>query len=56
MEGNKKGKVYNEDVNSLIKKVKGDILCLDSPYNTRQYSTNYHLLETISKYDNPVIK
>jgi modification methylase nlaIII len=56
IKGNKKGKVYNEDVNSLIKKVKGDILCLDPPYNTRQYSTNYHLLETISKYDNLVIK
>ena len=56
IEGNKKGKVYNEDVNSLIKKVKGDILYLDPPYNARQYSTNYHLLETISRYDNPVIK
>ena len=54
--GNKKGKVYNEDVNSLIKKVKGDILYLDPPYNSRQYSANYHLLETISRYDNPVIK
>ena len=56
IEGNKKGKVYNEDVNSLIKKVKGDILYLDPPYNSKQYSTNYHLLETISRYDNPVIK
>lgn len=47
--------VYNEDVNSLIKKVKGDILYLDPPYNQRQYATNYHMLETIARYDNPKI-
>jgi len=48
-------KVFNKDVNELIKKIEGDILYLDPPYNHRQYSTNYHLLETIAKYDNPVI-
>jgi adenine-specific DNA-methyltransferase len=47
--------VYNEDVNTLIKKISGDILYLDPPYNHRQYATNYHLLETIAKYDNPQI-
>lgn len=47
--------VYNEDVNSLIKKIKGDILYLDPPYNQRQYASNYHILETIAKYDNPSI-
>ena len=49
----KSGKVYNEDVNVLIRRIKGDILYLDPPYNTRQYSANYHILETIAKYDNP---
>ncbi|PHS54276.1 MAG: modification methylase [Lutibacter sp.] len=43
--------VYNEDSNELIKKIKGDILYLDPPYNARQYGSNYHLLNTISKYD-----
>lgn len=47
--------VFNEDINKLIKKIKGDILYLDPPYNQRQYSTNYHLLETIAKYDNPKV-
>lgn len=47
--------VYNEDINNLIKKISGDILYLDPPYNERQYSSNYHLLETIAKYDNPTI-
>ena len=44
--------VYNEDSNVLIKKISGDILYLDPPYNERQYGANYHLLNTIAKYDN----
>jgi adenine-specific DNA-methyltransferase len=43
--------VFNEDSNKLIKKIKGDILYLDPPYNARQYGSNYHLLNTIAKYD-----
>lgn len=48
--------VFNEDINKVAEKVKGDILYLDPPYNHRQYATNYHLLETIAKYDNPKIQ
>ena len=44
--------VFNEDANSLIKKIEGDVLYLDPPYNARQYGSNYHLLNTIAKYDN----
>jgi len=43
--------VYNQDSNQLIKQIKGDILYLDPPYNARQYGANYHLLNTIAKYD-----
>lgn len=43
--------VFNEDSNKLIKKISGDILYLDPPYNARQYGSNYHLLTTIAKYD-----
>ena len=49
-------KVYNKDCNELIKEIKGDILYLDPPYNTRKYDTNYHILETIALYDDPKIK
>jgi adenine-specific DNA-methyltransferase len=45
-------KVFNLDSNELIKKISGDILYLDPPYNARQYGANYHLLNTIAKYDN----
>lgn len=43
--------VFNEDSNTLIKKIEGDILYLDPPYNAREYGANYHLLNTIAKYD-----
>lgn len=42
--------VYMEDANQLIKKISGDILYLDPPYNARQYGANYHLLNTIAEY------
>ncbi len=51
----KKGEVYNEDAEALIKRIKGDVLYLDPPYNSRQYCSNYHVLETISRYDDPVL-
>ncbi|MCK9319389.1 MAG: DNA adenine methylase [Methanoculleus sp.] len=43
--------VYNEDSNELIKKINGDILYIDPPYNQRQYGSNYHILNAIAKYD-----
>lgn len=42
---------YNKDSNELIKNIKGDILYIDTPYNHRQYGSNYHILNVISKYD-----
>ncbi len=56
MHGSVNCKVYNQDISKLIPNVSGDILYLDPPYNERQYCTNYHLLETIARYDNPIIK
>ncbi len=43
--------VFNKNSNDLIKEIKGDILYLDPPYNSRQYGANYHLLNTIAKYE-----
>lgn len=50
-----KNRCFNEDANKIIKKLSGDILYIDPPYNGRQYISNYHVLETIAKYDNPEI-
>ena len=44
--------VYHEDANSLINRISGDILYMDPPYNQRQYGANYHILNTIARYDN----
>jgi adenine-specific DNA-methyltransferase len=41
--------------NHLINQISPDVIYLDPPYNSRQYSTNYHVLETIAKYDNPTL-
>lgn len=43
--------VYNENATNLIRHIEGDILYLDPPYNHRQYGANYHMLNTIAKYD-----
>ncbi|MBN2086985.1 DNA adenine methylase [Candidatus Peregrinibacteria bacterium] len=56
LHNDKKHNVYNEDIEELINKVEGDVLYLDPPYNHRQYAPNYHILETIAKYDNPIVK
>jgi adenine-specific DNA-methyltransferase len=53
---NKENKVFNQNSVDLISENQADILYLDPPYNQRQYAPNYHLLETIAKYDNPIIK
>ena len=49
-------KSFCEDANNLIKKLEGDIIYIDPPYNGRQYGSNYHVLETIARYDNPTVK
>lgn len=50
------GKAYNMDSNELIGNIETDLAYFDPPYNQRQYLPNYHVLETIARYDNPKIK
>lgn len=45
------GIAYCEDANKLIKKIKGDILYMDPPYNSRQYGSNYHILNYLVDYN-----
>ena len=47
------GQVFNTDAADIVQRISGDILYLDPPYNERQYSSNYHVLETIARGDNP---
>ena len=45
--------IFKEDSNSLVKKIQADIVYIDPPYNSRQYSRFYHILETLVKWDKP---
>jgi len=47
---------YNLDAIDFAHQIDCDLVYLDPPYNGRQYMPNYHLLETIAKYDYPTIK
>ena len=50
---NQKVEIYREDSNILAKKIKADIAFIDPPYNSRQYSRFYHVLENITKWEKP---
>ncbi len=52
----KKNKAFNEDANTLIKRIKADIVYIDTPYNSRQYASNYHLLENVARNNQPILK
>ena len=45
--------IFRKDANLLAKQIKTDIVYIDPPYNSRQYSRFYHILETLTKWDKP---
>jgi adenine-specific DNA-methyltransferase len=49
-------KVVNCDAKTLLSTQTYDIAYLDPPYNTRQYGSNYHVMETIVRADNPTLR
>ena len=46
-----KVEIYREDANVLAKKVNADVVYVDPPYNSRQYSRFYHLLENLTQWE-----
>lgn len=48
--------VYQEDANKLIRRIRGNILYLDPPYNERQYAPNFHVLESLTVWDKPELR
>lgn len=48
--------IYREDANELVRKVKADIAFVDPPYNSRQYSRFYHVLENITQWKKPELE
>ena len=45
--------IYRKDSNQLSKEVKADIAYIDPPYNSRQYSRFYHVMENIAQWKKP---
>lgn len=45
--------IYRMDANELVRKVKADIAFIDPPYNSRQYSRFYHVLENVVQWKKP---
>ena len=52
---NKKIYISRKDANELVKKLVCDIVYIDPPYNSRQYSRFYHLLENIACWKKPML-
>lgn len=42
--------IYKDNANNLVKYIKADVIYIDPPYNSRQYSDSYHLLENIATW------
>ncbi len=56
MQNHSSFEVYNQDVFSIIPSSKENaVIYLDPPYTKRQYAAYYHILETISVWDDPIV-
>ena len=45
---NKDVQIFQRGGNDLVKEIQADVTYIDPPYNSRQYSDAYHLLENIA--------
>lgn len=50
---NRPNKSFNKNANDLVREVKADIIYIDPPYNGRQYASNYHVLENVTRHQKP---
>ncbi|WP_147613452.1 DNA adenine methylase [Treponema pectinovorum] len=45
--------ICREDSNKLAREIKSDLVYIDPPYNSRQYSRFYHVYENLVKWEKP---
>lgn len=50
-----KFQIFQEDANQLVRQQSADVVYLDPPYNSRQYSRFYHVYETLVKWNKPIL-
>ena len=53
---NDNNEIYKSDANILIRNISCDVLYIDPPYNSRQYSDAYHLLENLAEWKKPKVE
>lgn len=46
-------KIFRKNANDLAQELSSDIVYIDPPYNSRQYSRFYHVLENITTWEKP---
>ncbi|MFM7204265.1 MAG: DNA adenine methylase [Myxococcota bacterium] len=55
LEANRGNQVWRGDANVLAAQVDAEVVYLDPPYNSRQYSDTYHLLENLICWEKPPV-
>lgn len=50
---NKNIQIYRQNANDLAKNIKADLVFIDPPYNSRQYSRFYHVYENLVEWEKP---
>ncbi|MEY8442965.1 Dam family site-specific DNA-(adenine-N6)-methyltransferase [Lactococcus ileimucosae] len=53
---NSENELYNEDANQLVRKIKADLVYIDTPYNSRGYESTYHVLENVMEWKKPAVE
>lgn len=52
---NTNNEIFKMDANELVKKIECDLVYIDPPYNSRQYSDAYHLIENVATWKKPKV-
>ncbi len=55
-DNNPRNVCLNGNINSFASDITVDLAYLDPPYNSRQYSDAYHLLENVARWEKPMVK
>ena len=54
-DNNDENMCYNMDSNEMVRNMYADLVYIDPPYNSRQYSDAYHLLENVARWEKPKV-
>lgn len=54
-ESNANNLIFKSDANDIVRTINSDVVYIDPPYNSRQYSDAYHLLENIATWQKPEV-